>query len=482
MAEKDPSQTEQPASSVEQSEDLEPQEKSSGLPQRSLKEFKDFCHQRLIADLKEIEKLRKKVLSAIEISIAIFVIMIVLVLVSTPAMIDKVILPTYKYCDLTHESPHRSVGKYRDGRLVPNTYVVQECTVIHNRNWRRDGAIVVTTSLLIIGIISFLWIAFYSSSTEFYGQGFQRRIIREIVQFLDPEQNLAFTRGNNSFVLFALQKSCFFSKIDEGVYLKQNHCVAGKISHSEVVFSEIVLQKEITHSWIHSWIHNIFKYICQFSWKSKPVLSIATLIFLFLGWQNRSFLLIATLIFLLLSIVRGAPYCIGRIAKGQRIDFEHFRSEIVFNAVSRQPIFKGIFFTSDFNKTFRGKTVIVPNNLTSKVNFLNQHRGQRVKLEDPEFSKFFSVYSNDQIGARYVLSTSMMQRIVDFRKKANRDLFIALVDSQLYIAVPSEEDLFEPRLFKTMLSFNPMREYFETLQLMMSIVEDLNLNQRIWKL
>ncbi|WP_082209807.1 hypothetical protein [Fischerella sp. PCC 9605] len=32
-----------------------------------------------------------------------------------------------------------------------------------------------------------------------------------------------------------------------------------------------------------------------------------------------------------------------------------------------------------------------------------------------------------------------------------------------------------------MLSFTPMREYFENIQLMLGIVEDLNLNRRIWK-
>ncbi|MEH1811138.1 MAG: DUF3137 domain-containing protein [Nostoc sp.] len=41
------------------------------------------------------------------------------------------------------------------------------------------------------------------------------------------------------------------------------------------------------------------------------------------------------------------------------------------------------------------------------------------------------------------------------------------------------QNLFEPNLFKTVLSFAPLREYFETLNLMLGIVEDLNLDRRI---
>ncbi|MGK7895346.1 MAG: DUF3137 domain-containing protein [Xenococcus sp. (in: cyanobacteria)] len=49
------------------------------------------------------------------------------------------------------------------------------------------------------------------------------------------------------------------------------------------------------------------------------------------------------------------------------------------------------------------------------------------------------------------------------------------------IAVRYNYNLFEPKLFTSMLSFAPLREYFENLQLMMGIVQDLNLNQKIWK-
>ncbi|MEM7592810.1 MAG: DUF3137 domain-containing protein [Cyanobacteria bacterium P01_A01_bin.83] len=49
------------------------------------------------------------------------------------------------------------------------------------------------------------------------------------------------------------------------------------------------------------------------------------------------------------------------------------------------------------------------------------------------------------------------------------------------MAIPYRHNLFEPKLFSSMMSFTPLKEYFLDLQLMIGIVEDLNLNCRIWR-
>ena len=73
-----------------------------------------------------------------------------------------------------------------------------------------------------------------------------------------------------------------------------------------------------------------------------------------------------------------------------------------------------------------------------------------------------------------------MSRLVEFKKKAGRKVYLSFVDGWLYVAIPYPYRLFEPRLFKSMMSFTPLKEYFQDLQLMTGIVEDLNLNRRIW--
>ena len=104
----------------------------------------------------------------------------------------------------------------------------------------------------------------------------------------------------------------------------------------------------------------------------------------------------------------------------------------------------------------------------------------RVELEDPEFESHFVVYGSDQIEARYILSTSLMARITDFKNKTGKKIFLSFIGSMVFVAVSYSRNLFEPKLFTTLLDFEPIRRYYEDLQLIIGIVDDLNLNTRIW--
>ncbi len=153
----------------------------------------------------------------------------------------------------------------------------------------------------------------------------------------------------------------------------------------------------------------------------------------------------------------------------------------------RHTVFKGLFFVGDFNKDFRGWTVVLPDTaerlfgrLGQKLQAMNIFRGQLIKLEDPEFERNFAVYGSDQIEARYILSTSLMSRIVDFKKSSGRKIHLSFVGSRVFVAISYTRSLFEPRIFTTLLDFEPIRGYFEDLQLAVGIVDELNLNTRIW--
>ena len=153
----------------------------------------------------------------------------------------------------------------------------------------------------------------------------------------------------------------------------------------------------------------------------------------------------------------------------------------------RYTIFRGLFFVGDFNKDFVGWVVVLPDTaerlfgrIGQKLQALNVFRGNLIKLEDPEFERHFVVYGKDQIETRYVLSTSLMERILQFKQKTGKKVYLSFVGSMIFVAVAYARNLFEPRLFKTLLDFEPIREYFEDLQLAVGIVEELNLNTRIW--
>ncbi|HUX56652.1 MAG TPA: DUF3137 domain-containing protein [Bacteroidales bacterium] len=107
-------------------------------------------------------------------------------------------------------------------------------------------------------------------------------------------------------------------------------------------------------------------------------------------------------------------------------------------------------------------------------------RGELIKLEDPEFEKEFCVYGDDQIEARYILSPALMQRIVEFKRKWNTKVYLSFRDSKVYIAIKLNKNLFETRLFKSIVDYAFIEENIRFLVLLTGIVEDLNLNTRIW--
>jgi len=103
-----------------------------------------------------------------------------------------------------------------------------------------------------------------------------------------------------------------------------------------------------------------------------------------------------------------------------------------------------------------------------------------IKLENPEFEKYFVVYGSDQIESRYILSPSFMERLVTYRKKVGSQVYFSFVNSYIFIAIPTKRNLFEPNLLKNLTDFNHIKTYFEDLSLLIGAVEDLNLNTRIW--
>jgi hypothetical protein len=150
-------------------------------------------------------------------------------------------------------------------------------------------------------------------------------------------------------------------------------------------------------------------------------------------------------------------------------------------------IFKGLFFIADFNKHFRGQTVVLPDTaeklfggLGKMLQSWNVGRADLIKLEDPEFEQEFVVYADDQIEARYILSTSLMRRILDFKRKTGTKIYLSFTGSKVYVAVPMTKNMFEPKYFSSVSDFSPILDYYNDLAFAAGIVDDLNLNTRIW--
>lgn len=137
-------------------------------------------------------------------------------------------------------------------------------------------------------------------------------------------------------------------------------------------------------------------------------------------------------------------------------------------------IFNGFIFVADFHKDFAGRTEVCRNSWLKL-------RRNRVKMENPVFEKHFDVYSTDQIEARYILSVSMMERILQLEEKFKRkDMVISFWNSNVIIAIKDGTNHFEAGLWTSIRNYSKLHREYTIIRSFAEIVEELNLNLRIW--
>lgn len=149
-------------------------------------------------------------------------------------------------------------------------------------------------------------------------------------------------------------------------------------------------------------------------------------------------------------------------------------------------LFKGIVFVADFNKNFKGRTVVLTDqaekafgSLGTMLQKMNTMRDPLIKMENTAFEKAFAVYGTDPVEAHYILSPSLMERILSIKTKVGK-IELSFVDSKVFLAIPSGKNLFEANLFSSFTSYSTLEAHSNRLLLFAGIVEDLNLNTRIW--
>jgi hypothetical protein len=134
----------------------------------------------------------------------------------------------------------------------------------------------------------------------------------------------------------------------------------------------------------------------------------------------------------------------------------------------------------NINKKFIGKTQVkrdagmLGNWIIGKLS-----KYDRVHLEDSVFEKQFEVYSSDQIEARYLLTTSFMQRLLDLSALLQSpQIQCSFYDMKLLILLPSEINFFEAdSIFKPATFVDDINMVLEQMQIIFDIIDILKLDQ-----
>lgn len=149
-------------------------------------------------------------------------------------------------------------------------------------------------------------------------------------------------------------------------------------------------------------------------------------------------------------------------------------------------IFRGLFFHADFNKEFNGRTYVSPD-VAEKIfgkfgqKFQNiSGPAPLVKLENIEFEKEFVVHSTNQIEARYILTPTIMEAMVRIKKQYNSEIHFSFVGTRIYCALSINKNLFEPKVYGKVINLQEIENMYSLFKLNEVIIQELNLNTRIW--
>lgn len=418
--------------------------------QQTLNEFKDFCKKNILQDLRKAERDRKQVLVAVIISSLTFLFFVNFL----NQLFFINVSDTDSYISLY-------IGNF---------------SVSFSAFWFTRLFFLLIYLILFLGLFV-IWSLFYNASFESFSSSLERQVNEKIFEFINTHKTLNLsTKPFDTDIdetLSYIQHSQMFDGLFKPNGIKQYNHISGYINDITVNITQVDIQSGLNHRWTE--IFDINTNISQAS--SKNVTALEEIIALL----NAILFFIPTIILLLLRLIKGFPYVLKRVAQGKNIDYQRFEVEVLKNQASNHNIFRGLLFRAKFNKFAKFVTVIQPNILKVNVHSINHGDKQLVKLEDPEFAKYFTVYSEDQVNARYILSTNLMEKLVDFRHKAHKNIYVSFVEDTIYFAIEYPDGLFEANLYRSMLSFAPLREYFEAIQLMLGLVEELNLDRQIWE-
>ncbi len=145
------------------------------------------------------------------------------------------------------------------------------------------------------------------------------------------------------------------------------------------------------------------------------------------------------------------------IYKGVQLEFTEavLKKFIIEDKQKRwRTVFRGFFIVLSLPKKLHSRIILdrdagkLGNLVTDVFGKAGRIGLSKVKLEDPLFEQHFEVFANDQVEARYILTPSFMERLVQLVDCYGRGKIQAsFYDNSLVLMVSSSKNRFEPSWF-----------------------------------
>ena len=177
---------------------------------------------------------------------------------------------------------------------------------------------------------------------------------------------------------------------------------------------------------------------------------------------------------------QGEDFISGKIGE---LDFELCELKVQEYSPVRSKlnnVFQGIFMHATFTEPMSGAVIVWPKEqkqyLTRTIKALTWKDGTNVDHEilTEGFDEVFMTYATFETHVAGMLPEPMQESILSYYHQTEKDIYFSIIDSDIYIGIAEPKDILEPYIFQSNLSFDLVKEFFEDIQIVLSIVEEFD--------
>ncbi len=144
------------------------------------------------------------------------------------------------------------------------------------------------------------------------------------------------------------------------------------------------------------------------------------------------------------------------------------------------PVFGGIFLHAVFPEETSGQVLIWPRNqrkhLIRTIRDFVLEGGQNSDHEilNPAFRDVLMTYATRTTHVAGIMSEPMQDAIVHYRQISQNDIYLSFIEQDIYIAITEHKDILEPFIFRSNVSFELVRSYYQDIRFLLEIIEDFD--------
>ena len=177
---------------------------------------------------------------------------------------------------------------------------------------------------------------------------------------------------------------------------------------------------------------------------------------------------------------KGEDFISGKIGE---MDFELSELDVREHSPinnNLQTVFRGIFLYAIFNEETEGSIILWPRHqrqyLTRAIKAVTWEGAENVDHEilNDAFREKFIVYATEDTHVISILSDPMQAAIIEYIEKYDKDIYISFVNKEIYAGITSEDDILEPHVFRSNLSFKLIDGFYKDIKMALEIVRDFD--------